>query len=78
MYERASFAASWGGCFATKDSSLVDTCGFKGLPTDTSVEIACFMFPDNEDRRIATTMGQSLVDIALASTFAVEWEVRVR
>lgn len=67
MYEQAGFVAPWGGYFATKDSSLVGTCGFKGPPKDGRVEIAYFTFPNFEGQGIATAMGQGLVHIAQAS-----------
>jgi len=67
MYEQAGFVAPWGGYFATKDSRLVGTCGFKGSPKEGFVEIAYFTFPDFEGQGIATAMGRGLVDIAQAS-----------
>lgn len=53
----------WIGYFArlqgTKD--IVGTCGFKGRPSDSRVEIAYFTFPGHEGKGYASIMARKLV-----------------
>src|SRR3546814_2406036 len=41
------------------------SCAFKAPPKDEHVEIACYSFPENEGRGVATAMAQKLIDLVL-------------
>src|SRR3546814_15105291 len=41
------------------------SCAFKAPPKDGHVEIACYSFPENEGRGVATAMAQKLIDLVL-------------
>lgn len=64
MYPNGSPILPWIGYLAEEQGVFVGTCAFKTPPVSNEVEIAYFTFPENEGRGVATSMAQSLVDIA--------------
>ena len=65
MYAKTGFMPPWIGYLASRDSTIVGTCGFKGPPEENAVEIAYFTFPGNEGDGVATAMATVLVELAL-------------
>jgi [ribosomal protein S5]-alanine N-acetyltransferase len=64
LYAAAGYVKPWLGYFALEDSVCIGTCGFKGPPKNSRVEIAYFTFPEYELRGYATRMARMLVEMA--------------
>src|SRR3546814_9522505 len=65
LYAAEGFAPPWIGYLALAGGDVVGSCAFKAPPKDEHVEIACYSFPENEGRGVATAMAQKLIDLVL-------------
>jgi [ribosomal protein S5]-alanine N-acetyltransferase len=66
LYKTASYELPWVGYLVLDDiGECIGTCAFKSPPTDNSVQIAYFTFPEYEGRGYASRMANNLVHIAL-------------
>lgn len=66
LYKTASYELPWVGYLVLDDiGECIGTCAFKSPPTNNSVEIAYFTFPEYEGRGYASRMANNLVHIAL-------------
>lgn len=63
-YEEVGFVPPWIGYVALSTGRPVGTCGFKGAPVDSRIEIAYFTFPGNEGQGLATEMARHLIALA--------------
>src|SRR3546814_12419616 len=68
LYAAEGFAPAWIGYLALAGGDVVGSCAFKAPPKDEHVEIACYSFPENEGRGVATAMAQKLIDLDRKST----------
>jgi [ribosomal protein S5]-alanine N-acetyltransferase len=73
LYAAHGYIAPWTGYFALVGGVCVGTCGFKSPPSDGSVEIAYFTFPEYERRGHASEMARQLLELVRchAPTMAV-------
>ena len=64
MYSRVGSQAPWIGYLCLRDDACVGACAFKSRPISNRVEIAYLTFPPHEGQGVATSMAQSLIEIA--------------
>ncbi|HET6994590.1 MAG TPA: GNAT family protein [Chitinophagaceae bacterium] len=65
FYKRAGYTPPWICYYVKKDGQLVGSCGFKGAPTNDTVEIAYGTFGKYQRQGIGTAICKLLVDLAL-------------
>ncbi len=66
-YSSGGWDFPWIGYLALEAEGWVGACGFKGRPSNATVELAYFTFPGHEGRGVATRMTEQLISIARAS-----------
>lgn len=65
FYQRVGYVIPWVGYFAKQNETYVGSAGFKGPPTNGTIEIAYGTFEDFQNQGIGTEICRQLVELAI-------------
>lgn len=76
FYKKVGFVPPWIGYFVKQDDSFVGNAGFKGPPTNGTVEIAYGTMEEYRKQGIGTSICKQLVDLSLKTDSSIKITAR--